>query len=302
MASPNEMPSVGRRLLGNSPLPSKSPLDDSPGSALVVVRVSGEHNSLSAEADELVQADFLSRDERRAAEESATLTRRAQRLYGPALLRALAVETFGFRPGSVRVDREHGRPYLRVEGSRSIFASLSHRESVLVAAVSSTSIGVDFEQPASRTIAHEVRHEFCDEVELVSTQESSDPKTEALISWLHKEAYLKAVGVGLSVDPRSIEFVPVRGPADECSGDVALRRRRTLVRPLPDDARSWTFGTANLDGTGMFVVAQEQPVHGIKCHSSNRENFAGFGWRAVSFICEGSSPPSGCEEHAEGGS
>jgi 4'-phosphopantetheinyl transferase len=141
-------------------------------------------------------------------------TRAGDRGVADALLREL-VETRYDRPaGPVSTGRicpvcgsdRHGRPYLRGwTGSAAPAISISRTEGATLVAVSSGGpVGVDVERLCGFPDASVA------DVLLHPTEGPMTPR-ELATTWVRKEALLKASGVGLSVDPRTIRL----GRADE---------------------------------------------------------------------------------------
>ena len=151
-------------------------------------------------ADEVV-ATFVTAADR---ERCATLThprRRAEYLAGRALLR-YALEQFTGRSGpshKLRVTPE-GKPEC-VAGPA---ISLAHSGEIVVCAVASGgSIGVDVETRKPRTPAMELAAQYFSSCEAAWIE--ADPDRRFQMLWVLKEAYLKALGVGLAGGLGSLE-------------------------------------------------------------------------------------------------
>ena len=174
-------------------------------------------------ADELV-ATFVTAPDR---ERCAALThprRRAECLAGRALLRH-ALEQFTGRSGlshELRATPE-GKPEC-VAGPA---ISLSHSGEILVCAVASGgSIGVDVETRRPRTPARTLAAQYFSPLE--ASWIEADPDRRFQMLWVLKEAYLKALGVGLAgglgslecrIEPPSIE---ARVAADSAVPNLGL--------------------------------------------------------------------------------
>ncbi|MDO4285842.1 MAG: 4'-phosphopantetheinyl transferase superfamily protein [Eubacteriales bacterium] len=102
----------------------------------------------------------------------------------------------------------HGKPYL-TDASR--FFNLSHSGDYVVLAVSEANCGVDLEQTASRYPEAAARRCLTDGERLWLEQQGNPEAFYKL--WTGKEAFLKAVGTGLSLPMEQISLLPVQdGP------------------------------------------------------------------------------------------
>jgi 4'-phosphopantetheinyl transferase len=122
-------------------------------------------------------------------------------------LEAVLAVYLGVEPGSVALRRSPaGKPEL--EGS-SLRASLAHSgEVALVAVASGLEIGVDVERLRDGTeawslVAHALTPAERTRLERVP---AADRSRTFLWTWSRKEALLKAVGLGLALDPRLLEL------------------------------------------------------------------------------------------------
>ncbi|MEO7753488.1 MAG: 4'-phosphopantetheinyl transferase superfamily protein [Terracoccus sp.] len=134
---------------------------------------------------------------------------------GPAASRAYAVlhllardvvsEQSGTAPASVAFSRScdrcgaaHGRP--RVLGQPAVHLSLSRTPDLVAVALSSDApVGVDVERVSS------VGFEGFDLVAAHPSERlSGRTDTDRAVSWVRKEAALKALGVGLRIDPETV--------------------------------------------------------------------------------------------------
>lgn len=136
---------------------------------------------------------------------------RGQRMGAQAALRALVAEAIGSTPLLVRLERgPGGKP--RVAGGSGPHVSLAHSgRFAAVALTAAGPVGVDVEQPhrVSSDLAGLARTALSDR-EYGRWRSLSGPAAlEALFrSWTHKEAVLKALGVGLSGDLRAVSTRP----------------------------------------------------------------------------------------------
>jgi 4'-phosphopantetheinyl transferase len=100
---------------------------------------------------------------------------------------------------------QHGKPML--ESSHAIAFNLSHSGDYCLFAMGAvTQIGVDIEAFGQRAGLRELATSVCTQAELRSLDEVGDPHYEKafLEIWTKKEALLKAIGVGLTVDPSTV--------------------------------------------------------------------------------------------------
>jgi len=151
-------------------------------------------------ADDLVATLVTAADRER----SAALThprRRAEFLAGRALLR-YALEQFTGR--SAHSHELRATPEGKPECVAGPAISLSHSGDILVCAVASgDAIGVDVETRRPRTSAATVAAQYFSPVE--ASWIEADPDRRFQMLWVLKEAYLKALGVGLAGGLSSLE-------------------------------------------------------------------------------------------------
>jgi 4'-phosphopantetheinyl transferase len=141
-------------------------------------------------------------------------------------------------PEQVPLRDNGGRPeVLPARGADGLQFSVSHSADVVVVAVTfGRRIGIDVEKvrglPDHDTIAHEIFS--CREI---AVWESIPPhqRQEAFFhGWTRKEAYLKAIGVGLALSPARVEvaFRPEEAPRLLHVNDDPLEAARWCVRAL----------------------------------------------------------------------
>jgi len=194
-------------------------------------------------ADELVVAFVTAADRERAA--AMHPRRRAEYLAGRALLR-YALEQFTGR--SAPSHELRATPEGKLECVAGPAISLSHSGDIVACAVTSAAaVGIDIETRIARTSSAVLaaRHYTPSEADWVA----ADPERRFQMLWVLKEAYLKALGVGLSggltslecrIEPPSIEArVAAGAPAPQ----LALYR-----------ARSSYLGVAWQDGSRRAVT------------------------------------------------
>ena len=136
----------------------------------------------------------------------------------------------------------HGKPLL--EPALGLGFNLSHSgDHGLLAVGRSARIGVDIEELSSPKEIRALADSLFTKEEVQSLNIIDDDRLAAvfLTCWTRKEAYLKAVGVGLSIDPRSVHVgttaqcrhVPFVGsPSDEFLGVTSLLGSGNCVAAL----------------------------------------------------------------------
>lgn len=156
---------------------------------------------LSAAAD---AADLTPTETERAEAEALAPNMRAAFLARRRLLRRVVAKRLGMNPGDVLVAKDgHGAP--RITSAREpIFVSLAARGDLVGIAIANRAIGIDVElteahppEPAWN-ILHRQEREWLSRQPPVSQAESF------LALWCVKEAYLKALGLGLRREPAEI--------------------------------------------------------------------------------------------------
>jgi 4'-phosphopantetheinyl transferase len=166
-----------------------------------------------------------------------------------AALRAALAEGLGLLPKQVPLERDRdGRPIVR---GTALEVSVSHSVGVILVAVASgLRVGIDVEVvrtgPWRLLPTHALTPRELRELDACSPGSWS---AALLRYWTRKEALLKAAGVGLAVDPRSVE---VSGP-DEPARVLSLPS--TLGAP-----ESWSLVDLEIDGcAATLAVAGPAP-------------------------------------------
>jgi 4'-phosphopantetheinyl transferase len=104
-----------------------------------------------------------------------------------------------------------------------VSVSISHAEGLALCAAaragpagdrSGRTIGIDLGRVESRSPAFVDTFFTADEQRLVRDASPSDRELRANLIWCAKEAVLKALGLGLTVDTRGVSCLPEAGPAD----------------------------------------------------------------------------------------
>jgi 4'-phosphopantetheinyl transferase len=151
---------------------------------------------------------LLSAEERRRADEFA-FERDARRfIVSHAVLRTLLGRAVGIPAGELSFRMKPGlKPVLEASAAQPIHFSLSRSEELVLIGLASRPLGVDVEWSA-RTVDTEAVSDFVlsdREREACRRLDPSDRRRAFLQCWTQKEAYLKAIGKGLSVSPASVE-------------------------------------------------------------------------------------------------
>lgn len=146
---------------------------------------------------------FLNARELKSIDEFRVEKRRQEWLAGRYALKSLATDFFTFEMTKMEI-RNHrtGKPMLLVPGGTHLPVSISHSGDYAAAAIALTgeNIGLDIEiiEPRSKSWAEQSFHK--DEI-------SSNADFYLTELWSKKEAVLKFLGVGLSIEMTDIRFV-----------------------------------------------------------------------------------------------
>jgi 4'-phosphopantetheinyl transferase len=171
-----------------------------------------------------------------------------------AALRLVLGRIAGMAPESLRFVRRcghcgstgHGKPYL--SGGSGLDFSLAHSgDLALIAVARGRRVGADVERVRTRTDVLAVAgggFSLAERLEIESQPTDCERREAFFRCWTRKEAYLKALGVGLAggldgmADParwevRSLAAPPGYTAAVAAEGQFALRQRTTLCPPNP---------------------------------------------------------------------
>ncbi|MEU5095330.1 4'-phosphopantetheinyl transferase superfamily protein [Streptomyces sp. NPDC020996] len=169
------------------------------------------------------------------------------------LLKFAAAAALGVPPESVEIGYGlTGRPFLR--GYDGVHVSLSHTDGLLLVGLAADgAIGVDAE-PAERILyGPGLDRHLCTPFELdrVEALPLAERNPAVLRLWTLKEAYSKALGLGLRFRFTDFGFTPDRAP-------------RAVLRPdgTPAPVGSWTFRTWSLGDRYTVAVAVEDAGFG----------------------------------------
>ncbi|MFC7594814.1 4'-phosphopantetheinyl transferase family protein [Terrabacter sp. GCM10028922] len=175
---------------------------------------------------------------------------------GHLLARTQIGRLLSHNPATLRFDRtcddcgeQHGRP--RLLDDPSVHLSLSRTPSLVAVALSrSGPVGVDVEPHAAASFAGYVEVALHPDDRAFDADGRRDQPSSDVTAWVRKEAALKALGVGLRVDPASVR-TPSTGLSEEL---VAGLPRVTVVDVPVDDA--YAVAVAVALGPGVVEVRQ----------------------------------------------
>lgn len=200
----------------------------------------------AAEAARTVYLARLQDDERRRAAAFKDARSRWRFTLARGMARDVLAEVLGIGPGSVRIAVSGaGKPYLA--DRRGPTFSLSHSGCLLVVAVHDRSpVGVDVERVIPIPEREAVARAILGPVEAVVFARIRDDteRTQAFYRlWTRKEAVLKAIGTGFSIDPGSFVVGAAHAPMPVVeTGGVGLGRWRLEdIRAFPGYAGALAY-------------------------------------------------------------
>jgi len=133
-------------------------------------------------------------------------TRKREFQYSRGLLKLIMANYLDIKPADVRIGSVgRGKPVLLNDD---IHFNISHTKDKLIIAISKEKLGIDIECiDHERDISRIAEYTFTElERQALATGESLDPRKFFRL-WTQKEAYLKALGVGLERMPSSFHIV-----------------------------------------------------------------------------------------------
>lgn len=181
------------------------------------------------------------------------------------VLRLLLARYTGQNPQDIAFDyNPHGKPSLR--GCQSLRFNLSHSNEWAVCALGSgTELGIDIEYMRSiDDMAGVARSTFSPTENAVFASVPQHLKMLAFFNcWTRKEAYIKAIGEGLShpLDSFDVTLIP---------GDQA---RVLCVVAQPDEASRWTLYSFTIGTEYQGALASRQPLHTVNIFDWSFDNF-----------------------------
>lgn len=172
------------------------------------------------------------------------------------LLRTLLGRYLRMEPAAVQLQYgEHGKPALEVE---ELQFNLSHSgDRVLYAFTRERRVGVDVEQFRPRLSRMEIAERFFSPTEVAALRALPEADREAgfFNCWTRKEAYIKALGTGLSAPLR--DFDVTLSPGEPA--------RLLATRPDPAAAARWWLADLPMEPGWAAVVAVEGPGARLRC-------------------------------------
>ncbi len=200
--------------------------------------------------------DILSPDESARATRIVIGEKRDQKAASRAQLRRILSRYLDSDPRGLRFEYgEHGKPGLPEHPDRSF--NLSHSEKVgLVGVTRDIRLGVDVERARARRDFSGLAKRFFSAEESEALHELAESQWPAAFyrAWTRKEAYLKALGTGLTFPSNgfTIDFTG-EGPG------------RVVATDMPgDDAAIWRFADVQLGAGFTGAICFEGPERAIR--------------------------------------
>lgn len=170
-------------------------------------------------------------------------------------LRSVVARYLEMRPESLRFSYgAYGKPELTSEHVLRFNLSHSH-EVALLAVARDAELGVDVEHIREDFASEEIARRFFSraEVEVFNALPKEEQVAAFFRCWTRKEAYIKAIGKGLSqaLDAFDVTLAPDVQPA--------------LLRAEDDDASRWLLTDINAGAGYAAALAIEAPITTIRC-------------------------------------
>lgn len=206
---------------------------------------------------------ILSKDEQARAERFHFPRDRRRYVVGRGTLRMRLAAYLGCPPAAVALScGEFGKPILQdPEWRARLSFNLSHSEELAILAITGGApVGVDVERirPIARDLA---LHSFTnDEIELLDALPKEAYAAGVLACWTRREAYVKALGTGLSHPPGSFAV----------SVHPALPARLLRIDGDPAEIGHWILATLAASPGYAAALAVRQPDCTVKWHSALR--------------------------------
>jgi 4'-phosphopantetheinyl transferase len=179
---------------------------------------------------------WLSDDELAKAKRFHSDLHRARYIAGRAALRRVLAERLDCSPAVIRFSYgRNGKPMLE-SGQGHIEFNLAHSEgNAVIALVDGASVGVDIELLRPIAGVESLAHLVFSDVERRELELAPDPVSGFLNGWTRKEAYVKALGLGLTAPLREITVSLSDRPELFSTGfrDQPVSQWRLLSAPHP---------------------------------------------------------------------
>jgi 4'-phosphopantetheinyl transferase len=150
----------------------------------------------------------------------------------------------------------HGRPYvIAPHDATSLCFNLSHARGLVGVAVSTAPIGLDIEYIDRGIDPVEIFEDILTaaEIQPLLALDPAQMRRRFFRLWTLKEAYLKAIGAGFSVEPRSFSF--------------ELTEDHLTFHPPAHDATAWNFYSEFFDGTRCVAACYASCDDVVQIHN-----------------------------------
>lgn len=156
-------------------------------------------------------------------------------LLGHGLLREVIGQVLNMDPRSIGFQRgRYGKPFL--PGTPLRFNLSDTKDAVAIAITVEEELGVDIETMTRRVDHRSVSQHYFTEEEQAGIAAAADDKRRFLELWTRKEAVLKASGVGIMDDLRSLRV-------DQPTNELAIRHLEFIAMSGPIyHVRTWHIG------------------------------------------------------------
>jgi 4'-phosphopantetheinyl transferase len=175
---------------------------------------------------------FLDTKEKQRAQKYRFLEDKLCFITGRFLSKTALASLVGLPPGCISFGYDsHGKPFVESPGqAKEFYFSISHSAGLVAVAVGyGRPVGIDVERYTRPVDIGAVSKRFLSSEESLAIKEAGDKKQEAFMrTWTLKEAYAKALGMGLGVPFKSF-------------GLIVDSRSRIVWAPRPPDSDSWRF-------------------------------------------------------------
>ncbi|MEM1106301.1 MAG: 4'-phosphopantetheinyl transferase superfamily protein [Pseudomonadota bacterium] len=192
---------------------------------------------------------LVSEEEHRRAREMKNPSRRAEFLTGRRLIRRMIGARLGLPPEEISLAvMATGQPRLAGPSQIPIHFSISHSMGLVACAVAGIPVGIDVEafDRISAPRAHARAHYHPSEYTHLTKLSARDQGVVAMELWTLKEAFAKAIGLGLRLGLDATNFT------------IDLRKRVSAdLSGAQADSRDWAFATFSvLEGFACSIAME----------------------------------------------